>query len=65
MISSARRTFVNTGPRRRTNSLVFRSKTYVPVMSAGRRSGVNCTRLKSHPRAAAKDFAIRVFARPG
>src|SRR3990170_1357612 len=34
-------------------------------MSAGRRSGVNWTRRNARPRAAAKDFAIRVFASPG
>src|ERR1700722_14512766 len=36
-----------------------------PSKSAGSRSGVNCTRVKSSPSAAAKDRAIRVLPRPG
>ena len=53
------------GPGRRTNSPVLRSKMCVPVMSAGRRSGVNWIRRKDRPRPAAKDFAMSVFASPG
>src|SRR5947209_583020 len=36
-----------------------------PSRSAGSRSGVNCTRVKSSPSAAANDRAISVLPRPG
>ncbi|COX99330.1 Uncharacterised protein [Mycobacterium tuberculosis] len=36
-----------------------------PSRSAGSKSGVNCTRVKSSPNAAAKDRAISVLPRPG
>ena len=38
---------------------------YVPMMSAGSKSGVNCTLLNLHPKADANVFAIKVLAVPG
>jgi hypothetical protein len=43
LISSARRTLVNTGPGLNSNSFFFWLNMDTPVMSDGRRSGVNCT----------------------
>ena len=65
LISSASRTFVKSGPGRSLNSPACWSYMYVPMISAGRRSGVNCTRLNLHPSAVANVFAINVLANPG
>ena len=56
---------MKTGPRRRENEAVAVLKTFVPVMSEGIRSGVNCMRLKSAPTMRASVFTRRVFAVPG
>ncbi len=64
-ISSARRKVVNTGPLTSVNSFFCMLKTFVPVMSAGIRSGVNCIREKSHPNTCASVLTSRVFATPG
>ena len=45
LISSARKTLAKTGPGRKTNAPVLRSRTGEPVMSAGSRSGVHWMRL--------------------
>ena len=65
LISSASRRLVKTGPSRKGKSLVRASKTSEPVMSPGMRSGVNCTRLVSIDRAAARVRTSRVLATPG
>ena len=65
LISSDRSRLQKIGPGLNVNSPFFASYMLVPVMSAGSKSGVNWTRLKSHPRASAKVFVIRVLARPG
>ncbi len=65
LISSASSRLVNTGPSSTWNSPVRWWKTRVPMMSAGTRSGVNCTRWNCPPTAPASDFTARVFASPG
>ena len=65
LISSASSRFVKIGPERNSNRPDCMSYTVEPSRSAGSRSGVNCTRLKSRPNAAANDRAISVFPRPG
>src|SRR5438445_319570 len=65
LISSASRMFVKIGPRRSPNVLVARSKTEVPRMSAGIRSGVNWTRPYSRVRARAIALASKVLPVPG
>ena len=50
------------GPARSANVPSRGDSTYVPVMSAGKRSGVNWIRLTVHPSAAAKAFTSVVFA---
>ena len=56
---------MNTGPSRKENSAVRLSKTAEPVTSPGIKSGVNCTRLESSAKAAARDRTSSVFATPG
>src|SRR5262249_42334558 len=58
-------TFANTGPGRNSHSPVAGLYTDVPVTSAGRRSGVHCTRPKCPPIAFASDFASNVLPVPG
>ena len=65
MISSASRRLVKRGPGLSLNSPACWSYMYVPITSAGRRSGVNWTLLNLHPRADENVFAISVFASPG
>ena len=52
-------------PARNSHSPVRGPYTDVPVMSAGSRSGVHCTRPKRPPIAAASDLASNVFPVPG
>ena len=68
LISSARRMLVKIGPSmnrklRRPDS--SSSRTFVPVMSEGIRSGVNCTRLKPTSRIRASVDTMSVLASPG
>ena len=61
LISSTRTTFAKTGPGRKRNVPLWRSKTLTPVTSAGSRSGVNCTRWKSRSSERASAFASTVL----
>jgi hypothetical protein len=65
LISSPSRTFVKTGPSRSTNVFVRMSRMYVPVMSLGRRSGVNWIRRKWQPSVLENALTSVVFATPG
>ncbi len=65
LISSARITFANTGPRRYSNSWLTGLSTTVPTMSDGSMSGVNCTRLNESESAAENLRTSIVFAIPG
>ena len=65
LISSPTNTLVNTAPGLKTNSEVPRSQIDTPVMSEGRRSGVDCTRLKVQSIEVASDLASSVFPTPG
>ena len=65
LISSARRRSVKIGPLRRTNELLAKLNTLVPMMSDGIRSGVNWMRLNAHPTALDNALTVRVFAVPG
>ena len=65
LISSASKNVVNTGPLTRLNALRWKSKMFVPVMSAGMRSGVNWMRLESVPRTCARVRTNKVLATPG
>ncbi len=65
LISSARTTFAKIGPSLNSKVPSRSSKTFVPVTSAGRRSGVNCTREKESPSAVATLRAVRVLPVPG
>ena len=65
LISSARSMFVKTGPFLNTKEFASRSKKLMPVRSDGRRSIVNCTRLKSRSSDWASAFAVFVFPVPG
>ncbi len=65
LISSASSRLANTGPARNSNSAVRASYTSDPVTSPGIRSGVNCTRLKSSCRVAARLRTSSVLATPG
>jgi hypothetical protein len=66
LISSASRMSVKTGPGWNLNSCVRGSNTEIPRISDGRRSGVNCTRLKTAPLIAlAIALAKVVFPVPG
>jgi len=64
-ISSASRMCVNTGPFSRLNSPVFILQTFVPVMSLGMRSGVNCILPHWQPVVRANTLARSVFPSPG
>ena len=68
LISSASKTLVKRGPGVNSNSFLpppFSTTIWVPVMSAGIKSGVNCILLKSNPSALLKDLTRRVFPIPG
>jgi len=67
LISSAKRMLVKIGPstNRNTRRPPSSSRTLVPVMSEGIRSGVNCTRLKLTSRIRASVETISVLASPG
>ena len=64
-ISSARSILVNTGPFLNTKSFSLRLNTLIPVISLGRRSGVNCILEKPILSDFAKDLASLVFPVPG
>ncbi len=61
--------FVKIGPLTKRNwrspVLLFSSRTSVPVMSDGIRSGVNCTRLNPRSRTCESVEMRSVLARPG
>src|SRR5205807_5464022 len=65
LISSASRKSVNSGPWCRENVLVARLKTLLPMISAGIRSDVHCTRLNSSANNWAMALITRVLAMPG
>src|SRR5205823_13389376 len=65
LISSASRTLVKIGPRLSANVREARSKTEVPRMSAGSRSGVNWTRPYSRASDLAIALASNVLPVPG
>ena len=68
LISSASKMFAKIGPWMKRNSRRpsgVSSRTVVPVMSDGMRSGVNCTRLKPTSRICAMLDTMSVFASPG
>ncbi len=64
-ISSARTTFAKTGPSLNSKVRSRSLNTFVPVTSAGRRSGVNWMRLNERPSAVAKLCAVSVLPVPG
>ncbi len=63
--SSASSSCVNSGPLRKWNCCVLRSKTDTPMMSAGSRSLVNCTRCHARPKTWASACARVVLPTPG
>src|SRR6266702_848583 len=65
LISSASRTWVNTGPRTILNSWEVGSSTACPMMSEGIMSGVNCTRPCVSDSACASALTSNVLPRPG
>src|SRR5690625_3931419 len=65
LISSARTTEANTGPRWNSNSCVFGSRIDTPVTSEGSRSGVNWIRALLACTAAASERASCVLPVPG
>src|SRR5215211_9013154 len=65
LISSTSSRFAKTGPGRNSNAFVRWSKTLTPVMSDGRRSGVNWRREKVQSIERASAFASIVFPTPG
>src|SRR5262245_40512471 len=68
LISSASRMLVKIGPLTKRNSRrpwSFSSRTVVPVMSEGIRSGVNWMRLKATSRIWLIELTMSVLARPG
>src|SRR5438067_1608319 len=65
LISSASRMLVNTGPWRTRKERDCRSYTDVPTMSAGMRSGVNCTRPYCTDSSRAMVLASKVLPTPG
>jgi hypothetical protein len=72
LISSASTRFAKIGPGRnrslrssRPEGSTSSCRMSVPVMSAGSRSGVNCTRPNERSRACASDETSSVLARPG
>src|SRR5919198_758194 len=65
LISSTSRRFANTGPGRNSNSFVRWLKTFTPVTSDGRRSGVNWIRENETSSERASAFASIVLPTPG
>lgn len=65
LISSARRTWVKTGPGRNSNSDVRWLKTLEPVMSDGSTSGVSWALRNSQPSTFASERASIVLPTPG
>src|SRR3954464_12230067 len=65
LISSTSRKFAKTGPGRNSNSFVFWLKTFTPVTSEGRRSGVNWIRENEQSTERERAFASIVFPTPG
>src|SRR5438874_6205726 len=65
LISSTSSRFANTGPGRNSNSFDRWLKTFTPVTSDGRRSGVNCMREKETSSERASALASIVFPTPG
>ena len=65
LISSSSTTLACTGPSWVENVPVVASKTWVPTMSDGSRSGVHWMRLNAPPTASARVCAAVVLARPG
>src|SRR3954453_14483194 len=63
--SSTRTTLANSGPGTKVNALRSGSQTPLPVMSAGSRSAVPCTRRKLPPRLRATARASVVLPVPG
>ena len=63
--SSANKICAKTGPSLTSKAPVCRSKIDSPVISAGKRSLVHCTRLKSKPRERASAEDKLVFPDPG
>src|SRR5829696_2824064 len=65
LISSTRRRFAKTGPGRNSNSFCAWLKTFTPVTSDGKRSGVNWRREKETSSERASALASVVFPTPG
>src|SRR6266516_6240797 len=65
LISSTSSRLANTGPGLNSNSLERWLKTFTPVTSEGRRSGVNCMREKETSSERASAFASIVLPTPG
>src|SRR5262245_31836825 len=65
LTSSASRRSVKSGPRWRAKLLVERLSTLLPMMSAGMRSEVHCTRRNSRSNSRAKLLITSVLAIPG
>src|SRR6059058_4246982 len=65
LISSTSRRLANTGPGLNSNSLERWLKTFTPVTSDGKRSGVNCMREKETSSERASAFASIVLPTPG
>src|SRR5918994_1049979 len=65
LISSTSSTFAKTGPGRNSNSFDAWLKTFTPVTSDGKRSGVNCMREKSTSTERESALASVVFPTPG
>jgi hypothetical protein len=65
LISSTSRMFAKTGPGRNSNSFERWLKTFTPVTSEGRRSGVNWRRENAQSIERASAMARLVFPTPG
>ena len=67
LISSASTRLAKTGPRsnRKPRAPLLSVSTWVPIMSDGIRSGVNCTRLKERPRTRPMVLTSKVLPKPG
>ena len=65
LISSASTRLAKTGPSSVSNRSVDGRQTWVPTMSAGIRSGVNCSREKLPPTTSARVRTASVLATPG
>src|SRR5665213_1658498 len=65
LTSSANSSCVKIGPLRNSNCCCVRSNTDTPMMSAGRRSLVNCTRCQASPNRCASACASVVLPTPG